>query len=130
MFNSFAKTTAMAALAGLMIGLPPAAWGGDPEATPIESDAASQMSASSDDLQSYLSIGAKVIDQDGLSLGWITSVIADDTGHVTAITVPDMDETISVSDLSVEDGVVVFTRTYQSEDDKSEPVENDNPDIN
>ena len=113
MFKSIAKTSATISVAALMLGMAPSAWAGDPakaamepEAETIETLDEAQRQA---DLKALLVVGTQVFDTDGASLGWISSVIQDEAGMVTAVTLPDTDGEIAVDSLDVKDGKLIAT---------------------
>ena len=133
MFKSIAKKSATVSVAALMLGMAPSAWAGDPvqdtmepEAETIQTLDEAQRKA---DLKALLVVGTQVFDAEGASLGWISSVIEDEEGKITAVTLPDTDGSIAVDSLDVADGklIAVIEKAEEPDGEGDDPYNLKNP---
>ena len=133
MFKSIAKTSATLSVAALMLGMAPGAWAGDPADTTMEPEAETIQTLDEAqrqaDLKALLVVGTQVFDADGVSLGWISSIIEDEEGQVLAVTLPDTEGSIAVDSLDVSDGKLVATieQAAVPDGEGDDPYNLDNP---
>ncbi len=138
MFNSFAKSTTFLMTLTFCVAAPQAVFAQDsdlsaPEVAdnPVTSEISETTdTVETDDLSSHMEIGKSVVDPDGRMLGWITSVIKDETGAVTAVTILDVEGEVGMDKLSVADGRLVAdgVPVESTEDDDWSETEDDKED--